>query len=210
MIDHKTAGRALLAQRMQEQLLTCSCAHFTACPSLLTWAFRAPLALLPAPFGCAPAVSMRRSWGSDALLGACWKSCARAMSCRRPNSCFFTLSKACSRRCNSSVAFCTNAHCQAPPSWNTVSKRRLPELPLTACDMQATLRSLLPALISWKGTLLTWRWALGPDGAVLAHARKWRADHLIGPVHLVVWEETMVRIEVHLCVDVWLMHWSDT
>ena len=81
---------------------------------------------------------------------------------------------------------------------------------LTACDMQATLRSLCPALISWKSTLLTWRWALGPDGPVLAHARKWRMDHLIGPVHLIVWEETMIKIEVYLCVDAWLMHWSDT
>ena len=49
-------------------------AHFTACPPLLTWASSVPLALLLAPFGCEPAVSMRRSWGSDALLGACWNS----------------------------------------------------------------------------------------------------------------------------------------
>ena len=120
----------------------CSGAHFTTCPSLLTWASDVRLTLLLAPFGCKPAVSMRRFWCCDAWLGTCWKSCARAMSCSRPKSCFFTLSKACSRRCNSSVAFCTNAHRQAPFACTSASRMWLPELPLTAYDMPIEMRSI--------------------------------------------------------------------
>lgn len=79
----------------------------TVCSSLMSGACGTPLRLLRLkPSGCLPAVSIMRSCGDAVALGACWNSCARAMSCKRPNSCFLTLSKASSRRCSSSVAFC--------------------------------------------------------------------------------------------------------
>ena len=53
-----------------------------------------------------PALSINCCGFCSASSGACWKSCARATSCSRRNSCFFTLSKACSSRSSSSVAFC--------------------------------------------------------------------------------------------------------